>query len=102
MSEIDTTQIDNLLSKWHRNDYITHVRSSVVGGLILEVPPAIRSEIDIEPGAEVEWKRLEDGSLSVTISPPVKYDIADLVAGITPENRHEYTDTGNPVGNEVW
>jgi antitoxin MazE len=30
------------------------------------------------------------------------FDIADLVAGITDDNRHEATDFGAPVGREIW
>jgi antitoxin MazE len=35
---------------------------------------------------------------------PVSYrpTIEELVAGITDENRHEETDWGPPVGNELW
>ena len=29
------------------------------------------------------------------------YGLEELVAGITPENRHEEWDIGPPVGNEV-
>jgi antitoxin MazE len=31
-----------------------------------------------------------------------KYDLADLVAGITPKNRHRETDWGRPQGEESW
>lgn len=31
-----------------------------------------------------------------------KYTLEELVAGVTPENSHEVTDWGNPVGEEVW
>ena len=30
------------------------------------------------------------------------FDLADLVAGITDENRHEAVDAGGPRGREVW
>jgi antitoxin MazE len=101
MADKDIEQIQSILAKWERKDYITHVRTN--GGTpTVEIPIAIRRELHIEPGATVEWKQLEDGSLNITIEPPVKYSLAELAAGITPENRHEYTDTGNPVGKEVW
>ncbi len=29
-------------------------------------------------------------------------DLDELLAGITPENRHAPVDWGQPVGNEVW
>jgi antitoxin MazE len=31
-----------------------------------------------------------------------EYDIAELVKGITRENRHEEIDFGAPIGKEVW
>jgi antitoxin component of MazEF toxin-antitoxin module len=31
-----------------------------------------------------------------------KYTLAELLAKITPENRHEYIDFGPTVGKEVW
>jgi antitoxin MazE len=90
--------VQAILNKWQRQDYVSHVRSSVSGNPTIEVPVAIRREMLIEIGAEVEWQQAEDGRLTITIAPPMKYNLADLVDGITPENRHEYIDTGNPVG----
>jgi antitoxin component of MazEF toxin-antitoxin module len=31
-----------------------------------------------------------------------KYTLAELVAGITPKNRHDEITTGRPVGAEAW
>jgi antitoxin component of MazEF toxin-antitoxin module len=31
-----------------------------------------------------------------------RYTLRELVDGITPENRHEETDWGPPVGKEAW
>jgi antitoxin component of MazEF toxin-antitoxin module len=31
-----------------------------------------------------------------------KYHLGDLVARITPGNRHDETDWGEPVGKEIW
>jgi antitoxin MazE len=102
MSEVDLEQTEAILKNWQRQDYITRIRPGIMGNLTLEVPIAIRQEITIEPGAAVEWKRLEDGTITITIEPPTKYSLDDLVAGITPENRHELIETGNPVGQELW
>ena len=30
------------------------------------------------------------------------YDLDAMIANITPENRHQETDFGAPVGQEVW
>jgi antitoxin MazE len=31
-----------------------------------------------------------------------KYELSDLVARITPQNRHRETDWGRPQGEESW
>ncbi len=31
-----------------------------------------------------------------------KYNLEELVKGITKKNRYKETDWGSPVGNEVW
>jgi len=33
---------------------------------------------------------------------PKKYSLAQLLAGVTPENLHAEVDFGSPVGREVW
>ena len=60
----------------------------------------------------LETKRIKrvpvvrDGKLVVEVTKPKRrkrrYTLDELVAGITPENRHEEIDWGPPVGNEVW
>ncbi len=49
---------------------------------------------------------VSDGKLVIEIarSPRRKrrYALDKLVAGITPDNRHEEIEWGPPVGNEVW
>jgi antitoxin MazE len=102
MSEINLDQTKAILSRWQRQDYITRVRPSISGTPTLDIPMALREDMAIEPGAEVEWKLLEDGTINIKIEPPTKYKLEDLVAGITDENRHQYIDTGAPVGQEVW
>ena len=31
-----------------------------------------------------------------------RYNLDELIAGITPDNRHGEIDWGPPVGNEAW
>ncbi|HET6522214.1 MAG TPA: hypothetical protein VFG47_20680 [Geminicoccaceae bacterium] len=45
---------------------------------------------------------LIEGRLVITPVPSPAYSLAELVAGITPENRHEETDWSKPVSGEVW
>jgi antitoxin MazE len=56
-------------------------------------------EAGLGEGSEVELS-LADGRLILT---PVarQYGLDELVDAITPENRHDETDWGRPVGHEV-
>ena len=46
--------------------------------------------------------REEDGRIVLEKSKHPKTDLKALIAGITPENRHQETDWGPPVGREIW
>lgn len=43
----------------------------------------------------------EKGRLVIEIPKP-KYRLEDLLAKVSEENIHEETDTGEPVGVEIW
>ncbi|HZR99621.1 MAG TPA: AbrB/MazE/SpoVT family DNA-binding domain-containing protein [Chloroflexota bacterium] len=69
----------------------THIRKWG-NSLALRIPHAFAQEAQLEEGTPVELV-LSDGQLVVR---PLRrpYRLADLVAGITPENRHEETKAG--------
>ena len=69
--------------------------------LAVRIPRAWARELHLDEGAEVELT-VTEGRLVITPAPPPAYSLAELVAGITPENRHEETDWGKPVGGEPW
>ncbi len=46
--------------------------------------------------------REEGGRIVIEKMRPAGYSIEALVDAITEENRHDPTETGGPVGNEVW
>ena len=73
--------------------------------LALRVPKPFADEIGASTGKPAEMT-VSNGKLVIEIarSPRRKrrYKLDELVAGITPENRHEEIDLGPPVGNEVW
>jgi antitoxin MazE len=71
------------------------------GTITLTVPLGIESKINLEPGFEVEWQ-IDGERLILTPKLPKRFTIEELAAGITPENRHAYIDTGSPVGEEAW
>ena len=68
--------------------------------LALRIPAAFADAIGLAEGAEVALK-VSGGRLIVKPAPN-KYDLKQLVAKITPNNRHDETDWGKPVGKEQW
>ena len=68
--------------------------------LAIRIPLAFAREAQIEEGTTVDL-RVVEGQL---IAAPIRrtYHLEQLVAGITPDNRHDETDWGGPVGNEAW
>ena len=68
--------------------------------LAVRIPLAFVREAQLQEGTTVDV-RVSEGRLIIT---PIrrKYRLDQLVAGITPENRHAETDWGEPIGNEAW
>lgn len=61
------------------------------GELMVVIPDEVASRESLQENAEVEVTTVRK-----------RLTIEELVEGITEENRHEETDWGPPVGNEVW
>ena len=55
----------------------------------------------MEAGSEVDLS-VEDGELIVRPRRLPRYDLKDLLRGITAKNVHKEVETGAPVGREVW
>jgi antitoxin MazE len=71
--------------------------------LALRVPKAFAQEMGASVGKAANME-VRDGKLIVEVAKPRRkrrYTLEQLVAGITPENRHSELDWGPPVGNEV-
>ena len=65
----------------------------------LRLPKAFLVQAGLKEGDEVEIA-LAGGV--ITLRPVVsEYGLAELAEQITPENRHDETDWGRPVGHEV-
>lgn len=69
--------------------------------LAIRIPKALAEEAGLELGAQVEFFA-ENGHLRIVAIEEPHYKLEELVAQITPENRHEEWDTGPPVGKEIW
>jgi antitoxin MazE len=74
--------------------------------LAVRVPSAFAREVGAAAGKRAELT-IENGALVVRVPAAQsrkrrRYRLEDLVADITPENRHAAINWGPPVGNEVW
>ena len=67
----------------------------------LRIPKELALETGLDFGSKVELV-LEDGQLRIVPVKEPRYTLAELVAQITPENRHAEIDMGPALGQEVW
>ena len=69
--------------------------------LAVRIPLAIARQASLNDGDFVELAL--DRSGSIVLRPARrKYELSDLVARITPKNRHRETEWGPPYGKESW
>lgn len=67
----------------------------------IRIPKALAEEAGLDFGSKVEL--IADGAeLRVVPQKRPRYTLEQLVAQITPENRHDEIDWGPPVGKEIW
>ena len=73
--------------------------------LALRVPKAFADEIGASDGKAAEMT-VSNGKLVIETLRSQRrkrrYNLDELIAGITPDNRHGEIDWGPPVGNEAW
>jgi len=69
--------------------------------LALRIPKSFAAESNIEEGSAVSVSLVEGKIVVELVSEPT-YTLDDLLAGVTKQNVHAETDTGIPVGKEVW
>jgi len=69
--------------------------------LALRIPKAFAHDAQLENDSTVEIS-LVDGQ--IVIKPVIKrnWTLAQLLTGVTKDNLHAETDTGEALGNEVW
>jgi antitoxin MazE len=69
--------------------------------LALRIPARLAREIDLREGCAVKFA-IENDKLVVAPAgePTPTYELAELVAAITPDNQHEDVSTGSAVGPE--
>jgi antitoxin MazE len=66
----------------------------------LRLPKSVAREAQLDAGDTVDVA-VKDGAIVIRPARPV-YSLEQLVAKITPRNRHGESDWGKPVGHEAW
>ena len=66
----------------------------------LRLPKSVAAEAQVEEGDTVAVS-VKNGAIVIRPSRP-SYTLAELVAKITPRNKHSESDWGAPVGDEAW
>lgn len=67
----------------------------------VRLPASALAAAGLKPDDPVEVRE-ENGRIVIEAVRKKTPDIEALIAAITPENRHEETDWGPPVGKETW
>lgn len=69
--------------------------------LAVRIPSAFARQVNLDANAVVDLT-VVDGQLIIRpIEAPV-FELDDLLAQITDDNRHGEVDAGGAVGNEIW
>jgi antitoxin MazE len=69
--------------------------------LALRIPKPFAEESNLREDSAVEIS-IRSGKLVIVAIEEPELSLEELVAKITPENRHAEIETGTPVGNEAW
>jgi antitoxin MazE len=64
----------------------------------IRIPKSFSQKLGLEPGTPIEFK-LRDNAITIR---PKRYSLETLLAQVSPENLHGETETGAPVGREIW
>ena len=66
----------------------------------LRLPKSVAREVQLDEGDTVQLS-VHNGTIVIRPSRP-HYSLDELVSRITPKNRHDESDWGGKLGNEVW
>jgi antitoxin MazE len=86
-----------------RREEVNQLRARIAkwgNSLGVRIPKAIAQEVGLNEGTSVDLKI--SGRKLVLAAARREYSLNELVAAITPKNRHRETSWGSPVGSESW
>ena len=69
--------------------------------LALRIPKAFALDAQLENNSVVEISLIE-GRIVIKPISPHHWSLEQLLSGVTSDNIHQETNTGDAVGNEVW
>lgn len=67
----------------------------------IRIPSPIAKQVHLEEGTSVTFT-VVDGGLMIQPQRRKKYNLDELLEGMTQDNFHSEVDMRMPVGNEVW
>ena len=67
----------------------------------LRIPKSFAKQAGVEAGSEVDLS-VEGSDLVVRSKRHPRYQLAELLRGVTARNLHKEIDTGPPMGGEAW
>ncbi len=67
----------------------------------LRIPKSFAEEAGVRAGSKVDLS-VEDGELIVRPARVPRYNLKDLLQGVSARNLHKAVETGETVGLEVW
>jgi antitoxin MazE len=69
----------------------------------IRLPRASVEKLNLVEGQSVRLEEIDDGcAIKVVPATRTSESLSQLLSRITPENTHEATDWGEPVGKELW
>jgi len=68
---------------------------------VVRLPAKMLAQLKLDVGSSVELTTDKNGFRIVPTAPQLEYRLDDLLAGITPDNRHDPIEWGPSVGREV-
>jgi antitoxin MazE len=66
----------------------------------LRLPRSVAREVQLDEGDTVQMS-VDNGTIVIRPSRR-RYSLEELVRRITPKNRHDESDWGGPLGDEMW
>ena len=69
--------------------------------LAIRIPKAIARDVQLENGSKVNIT-VREGTVIIAPAKKSKYELDELLKGVSKKNIHRSVDTGPAVGREVW